>query len=71
MNADVKQTTKVSAHVETSGWGKVVLNSIISLRQRLSMLNQLQRSITRSVYNTGLCLAPPHQSYNGSTVYHC
>jgi len=47
MNADVKQTTKVSAHVETSGWGKVVLNSVISLLQRHKMLNQWQRSITR------------------------
>jgi len=37
MNADVKQTTKVSAHVETSGWGKVVFNSVSSLPQ---MLNQ-------------------------------
>jgi len=59
MNADVKQTTKVSAHVETSGWGKVVLNSVISLPQRHSVLNQWQRSITRSVYNMGSCLRPP------------
>jgi len=59
MNADVKLTTKVSAHVETSGSGKVVLNSVISLPQRHLMLNQWQRSITWSVYNTGLCLGPP------------
>jgi len=45
MNADVKQTSKVSAHVETSGWGKVVLNGVSSLPQ---MLNQWQRCITRS-----------------------
>jgi len=63
MNADVKQTTKVSAHVETSGWGKVVLNSAISLPQRHWMLNQWQRSITRSVFNTGLCLGPPPISF--------
>ena len=31
MNADVKQTTKVSAHIETSGWGKVVLNFAVTL----------------------------------------
>ena len=59
MNADSIQITKVSAHVETSGWGKVVLNSVISLPQRHLMLNQWQRSITRSVYNTGSCLEPP------------
>jgi len=47
MNADVKQTTKVGAHVETSGWGKIVLNSVISLPQRQLMLNQWQRSITQ------------------------
>ena len=34
MNADVKQTTKVSAHVETSGWDKGVLNSVISQYRR-------------------------------------
>ena len=53
---NIIQTTKVSAHVETSGWSKVVLNSVISLQQRHLMLNQWQRSITRSVYNTGSCL---------------
>jgi len=45
MNADVKQITIVSAHVKTSGWGKVLLKSVCSLPQ---MLNQKMAK----VYNT-------------------
>jgi len=70
-NANVKQMTKVSAHVETRGWGNrylIVKLSYFLLRKHF-MLNQWQRGIIRSVYNVDLWLGSPNQCYIWSTVY--